>query len=209
MGNSEVFELIRLIAEDIAFFLIKNRIVDIERRDEYVYGAEVLLLNLINIIMALVISIVSKSLLHFIAFIIVFAPLRIFTGGYHAKTTKKCFIVFTMLYVLSVVLVKAAPKLYTNSLALVGFATTLMVVILCAPIVHTNNPLSAEEHQRNRLVSIILAIIDSLLFILLYSKSASSAASIMIFVYIIGILMILALFTNKPRRNKSDEKDQK
>lgn len=33
------------LAVDIAFLLIKNKIVDIQQRDVYVYGLEVILLN--------------------------------------------------------------------------------------------------------------------------------------------------------------------
>ena len=68
--------MFRNLAEDIAYLLIKNKIVDIEKRDIYVFGVEVLLLNSLNILTALVVSIITVTKLHFLAFILVFCIYR-------------------------------------------------------------------------------------------------------------------------------------
>ena len=189
--------MFRYIAEDIAFLLIKNKIIDIEKRDECVYGAEVLLLNLSNILTALIISVLTKSMLHFAAFMLIFVPLRIFTGGYHAKTSEVCYLITTATYVLSVLCVKRFPEMYSSIPALIALSVLIVPMILLAPIEHKNNPLSAYERKRNRLVSIALIAFDSLLFIALFLLSNSAATSIMIFMAINSVIMLIGSLANR------------
>ena len=197
--------MFRYIAEDIAFLLIKNKIVDIEKRDECVYGAEVLLLNLSNILTALIISILTKSMLHFVAFMLIFVPLRIFTGGYHAKTSENCYLITSAMYALTVLCVKLMPDLYSNIPAIITFAVLIVPIVLFAPVEHKNNPLKPNEHRRNRLISIVLTAVDSLIFIALFILSISTATSVMIFMAVDSILMMIGLLMNRIARSKNME----
>lgn len=197
--------MFRYIAEDIAFLLIKNKIVDIEKRDECVYGAEVLLLNLSNILTALIISILSKTMLHFVAFMLIFVPLRIFIGGFHAKTSESCYLITSTTYALTVLCVKLMPELYTNIPAIITLAILIIPIILFAPVEHKNNPLNTDERRRNRLISIILTAVDSLIFITLYILSIPTATSVMIFMVVDSVLMIIGLLINRIGKFKNME----
>lgn len=189
--------MFRYIAEDIAFLLIKNKIVDIEKRDECVYGAEVLLLNISNILTALIISLLTKSMLHFATFMLIFVPLRIFTGGYHAKTSESCYLITSAMYALTVLCVKLMPELYSYIPAIITFAILIVPIILFTPVEHKNNPLSADERRRNRLISIILTAVDSLIFISLVILSISTATSVMIFMAVDSVMMIIGFLKQK------------
>ena len=189
--------MFRNLAEDIAYLLIKNKIVDIEKRDIYVFGVEVLLLNLLNILTALLVSIITGTKLHFLAFILVFVPLRIFSGGYHAKTSEVCYLITTATYVLSVLCVKRFPGMYSSIPALIALSVLIVPMILLAPIEHKNNSLSTYERKRNRLVSIALIAFDSLIFIALFLLSNSAATSIMIFMAINSVIMLIGSLANR------------
>ena len=80
------------LAVDIAFLLIKNKIVDIEQRDIYVYGLEVILLNGSLLIVFLIASMLCEAMLNFWAYLILFLPIRSFSGGYHAEKSESCFV---------------------------------------------------------------------------------------------------------------------
>ena len=84
--------MFRYFAENIAFILIKNKMLNIKNREIYVYSIEVILLNLTLLLSLLGISIVGKGLLFFIGFLLFFIPIRTFAGGYHAKHSETCFI---------------------------------------------------------------------------------------------------------------------
>ena len=185
--------MFRYLAEDIAFLLIKNKIVDIEKRDIYVYGLEAILLNLLNILTALTISILSNTMLHFGMFMLIFIPLRLFIGGYHAKTSESCYVITTTIYILTVLAVKFLPDLYCNIPAIITLIIFIIPIIALAPAENTNNPLSASQRKRNRFISLILTAIDSLIFIMLALNSYRVATSIMIFIAVNSVLMVLGI----------------
>ena len=83
--------MFRYFAENITFVLIKNKVLNIEKRDTYMYAIEVILLNSILLLTFLGVSIVGKNLLLFVGFLLFFIPIRTFAGGYHAKHSEVCF----------------------------------------------------------------------------------------------------------------------
>lgn len=198
--------MFRYLAEDIAFLLIKNKIVDIEKREECVFGVEVLLLNLTNILTALIISLISNTMLHFAAFMLIFVPLRIFTGGCHAKTSERCYLITTAVYALSVFSVKQLPDLYSYIPATITLVVLIVQILLSAPVENKNNPLNSEAQKRNRLISIVLTAFDSLIFVILYLLSNTAATSVMIFIAVDSILMLIGLMKNKSEKKQNGGK---
>ena len=65
------------LSENIAFLLIKNKILDIENRDIYIYSLEVISLNLSIVMICFLMSIFTNSLIHFAAYVLFFIPLRL------------------------------------------------------------------------------------------------------------------------------------
>lgn len=190
--------MFRHIAEDIAFLLIRSKAVNIEERDVYVFGLEVLLLNSINVLMALIISLITNTMWHFAAFVLIFAPLRIFSGGYHAKRSETCFVISTLVYIASVLIVKLYPRLYASTaVTAVLFAASILITVILAPVVNKNNPLSEHERKRNRLISVVLITVDSMLFIMLRRLEFFAAMSVMIFLVVNSITMLAGALKEK------------
>lgn len=190
--------MFRYIAEDIAFLLIKSKAINIEERDVYVFGLEVLLLNSINVLTALIISLISGTMWHFAAFLLIFAPLRIFSGGYHAKRSETCFVISTLVYIASVLIVKLYPLLYVNTVITAALLIpSVLLTVSLAPVVNKNNPLREDERKRYRLVSIVLIVFDSVIFIMFKCWDFSPAASVMIFLAVNSITMLAGLISDK------------
>lgn len=95
--------MLKQISEDIVFCLIRRKILDVQKQELYTYGMGVILLNGGVLLSAFVISFLTDTLLHFIFFIAIFCPLRILAGGYHAKTSGRCFLHSNGIYILSIV----------------------------------------------------------------------------------------------------------
>lgn len=180
--------MFRYISEDIVFWLIKNNIIEIDEREVYIYGLEALLLNITNIFTALVISILTCSAGHFIAFLTVFVPLRAFAGGFHAKTSTRCYIYTTLLYGITVLLIKLCPLLYQNSMVKILFIIVIIIIIKLAPQKNNNHILDKKTILRNKIVSIVLIVLDSLIIIMLHNVIASS---MIIFIAVVSILLFL------------------
>lgn len=198
--------MFRYIAEDIAFMLIKSKVADIEEREIYVFGLEVLLLNSINVLTALIISLISGTMWHFATFLLIFAPLRMFSGGYHAKRSETCFVISTLVYIASVLTVKLYPLLYTNTVvATVLLVLSVLLTIVLAPVVNKNNPLNKDERKRNRLISIVLISVDSVIFIMFKCWELSPAVSVMIFLAVNSVMMLVGAVEGSSGKRKGND----
>lgn len=183
--------MLKNIADEIAFILVRNRIIDSEKRELYAYGAEVVLLNLINLIIPLVISLLSGTLRHYIVFILVFIPLRISSGGYHAKKSENCIIISTLLYVMSIFLFNLSLIEYVNVILFILFIFSILAIAIFAPVENINNTLNFKSRKRNRLVSLLLVSVDSIAILLL---EAYISSSVIIFVILASTLMVIGKF---------------
>lgn len=185
--------MFRYISEDIVFWLVKNKIIEIDDCEVYIYGLEALLLNTTNIITALIISILTNTISHFMVFLTVFVPLRVFAGGVHAKSSMSCYIYTTLLYGITVFLVKLCPLIYRNLPMQILFVIVIITIIALSPQKNQNHELDEETILRNKIVSIVLIILDSLIFIILYNLHNVTASSIIILIMVIPILLILEI----------------
>lgn len=186
--------MFRNLSEDIAFLLVRKRIVDNEKREMYSYGAEVILLNTFNLLISFIISLFSSTMSHFMIFVLVFIPLRMSIGGYHAKTSGACAIISTLLYIASIVIPNLIPLKTKNAILLILFALSVVAIFIYAPIENENNLLSSELKKRNRLTSLILASADSIATIIACIFVPCIASSIMIFVILASALMLISRF---------------
>lgn len=179
------------ISSDIAFLLVRKRIVDNEKRKIYEYGAEITLLNTLNIVIPFVVSLIFGTMIHFVTFVLVFIPLRICIGGYHSKKSEHCVIIPTILYVLSVLL----PTLLPSSLKMLILATlfvlSVLAILLCAPVENKNNTLCKKSKKMNRLFSLVLISTDSIALVITCVVARNIATSIMTFVILAGFLMFI------------------
>lgn len=189
--------MFRYMAEDIAFMLIKCKVADIGEREIYVFGLEVLLLNSVNVLMALITSLVSGTMWHFMAYLLFFVPLRIFTGGYHAKKSEICFVISALVYIASVLVARLYPQICDNSvIALLLLVAVISLTMILAPVVNSKNPLSESECKRNKLVSVVLVTVDSVAYIVLECLGFYSTSSIIIFLIINTVMMLLGIAGN-------------
>ncbi len=182
--------MFRNLAEDIAFLLIKHKILDIEQRDIYIYGLEVILLNGGLVLMFLTISLLFGVMINFWAYLIFFLPIRIFSGGYHAKISERCFVLSTVMYGLSIALTKFIPLLYTLWEWRIAGIVSLFVILVMAPLINENNPLSKTQRKRNRIIVYILLVLDLAFFILSCNYAWIIAANELVFIIFEAFLLL-------------------
>lgn len=190
--------MFRSLAEDIVFTLIKHNIVDSSKRELYEYGAEVVLLNLSNILISLAISAITSTWIHFLVFMLIFVPLRIFCGGYHAKKSEICFVTSTAAYFLSALFYTAIPQLPAWT---IGAVWLLWIFIVCiSPVENRNNELDQKSRKRNRRISIGLISLDSIIFTILTIYHQKMAVSILIFIVLLSLLLFAGVLETQTER---------
>lgn len=178
------------IAEDIVFVLIRHKILDIDPRDVYIYGTEIIILNGSLLIIFMLMSFLFKEWNHFLAYLIIFIPLRIFTGGYHAKTSEHCFWLSITIYGISLMFVHFMQYLNVEwELKFISIISCIIILVM-TPLINENNPLSESQKNRNRIITYAFLVFDLILFILLDSSYSEFTISELIFVCLNALLLI-------------------
>lgn len=179
------------LAVDIAFLLIKNKIVDIQQRDIYVYGLEVILLNGSLLIVFLIASLLCGEMINFLAYFVFFLPLRLFSGGYHAEKSESCFVLSTIMYGISIAVTKFFPLLYLNWKWITAGVISVVVILVLSPMVNENNPLTKAQRKRNRIIVCVLLAVDLVVFILSCNFNWRIASNELVFISMNALLLIL------------------
>lgn len=156
-----------------------------------------ILLNGGLLLVFLLISLLFSTMINFWAYLIFFLPLRIFSGGYHAKTSECCFILSTIMYGFSVAVVKLLPLLYTDFYWWIAGTVSIFTILIFA-----NNPLNKVRKKRNRIIVCSLIITDLVFFILCFIFNWKIATHEMIFVIFDAVFLIIGKISQYISNNK-------
>ncbi len=146
------------LTEILVKYLVENEIVKSERKEEYIYGIEMIFGKVVNYFTIGVISIINRNVMPTLVFAIAFFAMRERTGGYHANTFLRCYVGTTALYLaisLGVTTI-ISGKIWIYILILIF---SWIIIIEFAPVNHPNVSLSAEEVSKWRKSSILMLLI--------------------------------------------------
>ena len=158
-------------ADILAEWLIKSEVIKKEEKEIYVYAAYSLFLSIVPFLMSVTLGIVMGQVLHSVILILPFMLIRKFSGGYHAKNSKKC-----LAYSWGILFMFTYVACQTTWNTAIGFITILAVIHLCvfSPIDSANRKLAEEEQVEYKKWTILwvlfwVVIMAVLLFLGLYS----------------------------------------
>lgn len=129
-------------------------------------------------------------MVNFLAYLIFFVPLRIFTGGYHAKTSEKCFVISTLIYGASIAAVKIFPLLYRCWEGIAAGLISALIILVMVPLINENNPLNQHRKKRNRIIAYFVLLIDLVFFIFCCKIKWQIATNELIFIAMDSVLLV-------------------
>lgn len=189
--------MFRYLAEDIAFLLIKNKILDIEDRDIYVYGLEAILLNSLLLIAMFLVSLPFGAVMHFLGFVVFFIPLRMFVGGYHAKRSETCFVVSVVIYVITLVITMFNPYIYRNRWLMVVTIISLVILLVWSPVINPKHPLADYQIKRNKKIAYTIIALEFALFLVFCKLNLTIASSLEVFILTVTIVFLIGKVETK------------
>ena len=189
--------MFKRLSEDIIFLLIKNKKLDIESYDIYLYAIEVILLNGSILLVCLVMSILLGELSHMLAFILFFIPLRMLVGGYHCKKSELCFICSLGMYGLSMFVMRYTEIPYVNMVIQILAAVLVIVIIIFSPLIHPNHPLEDYQIRRNKKITYGVIAVDFVLYAIFYKFNLTMAIREAIFIIFVAFTFMLGRMEDK------------
>ena len=186
------------ISQDIVFYCSKKNILHQEKKEIYEYAIEVILLNGSLLLTFLGLSLLAKQFLFFVYFICFFVPLRMYSGGFHAKSSEACYGISVLGFSMAMMIVKYKSFLLETSLCRVLAVVMIAILFLFSPIENENHPLDKHHKQRNKRITRVLTVIDLILLIVFCMNGTRVATYESIFIVMNGILLLIGkLFTVK------------
>lgn len=137
------------VSHRIAAFLAYRGIIpeEPEKLKVYEYGLELILGDIINFLSIVLLSVCLQGVWTGLLYLLCFTSVRIFSGGYHAKTHMRCNLTMIVWYLLfsalNIFLIKADWRILS-----VGTLMTYVPLIRYAPAPNENRPLSQAMRRK-------------------------------------------------------------
>ena len=166
-------------------FIIQHSDVKREDADIIAFGVKYGLITLAEILGMVVISFLMRELIPGAVILIAFISIRVYAGGYHAKTLPRCVVMSTILFTL---IILGYKMLYLPIIVKGLIALFLGVLILIfSPVENDNRRLSKNEKKVFKNRALIFYSISLIIFMLIKKLSNILVwAYLMILVVLIG-----------------------
>lgn len=136
-------------------------------RDVYLFGMHQILLLLINLMSMTAIGILFHQLWQCLLYMVLFIPLRIYAGGFHACSPYRCYFYSIGCIIIAMLLV----RFDCLGFLFCGILSTFcgIVIFLLAPVEDHNKPLEDVEIIHYRVRTQIVLVVEGMLLIVFES----------------------------------------
>lgn len=180
----------------ISVFLTENmrreKVIKEEEVEIYQYGIQITMANLINLLGILAIGVLLKTLMFIILFYCVFSSLRIFCGGYHAKSFQNCFLLTMLIFSGNSIASRIIDVMPWLSIAISVLLFTF--IIIKAPIENEFRPLNREEQKKFKQYGLIVCCFWTIVSFVFIKKAIMT---VVFFAEITVLVLMLATENTK------------
>jgi len=149
--------------------LVKSGLIRREDKEIYLFGTETALLKIAHYSTMIIIGICFGMILQTIIFIIAYTALREYSGGYHASTRIRCYIISLLVMIFTLLFIKLCPIKIMLWISFFSLIFSYVLIFLMAPVENLNKPLDTEEQNRYRMIARIIATAEvSISFFLIF-----------------------------------------
>lgn len=143
--------------------LIRSNSAVEEKRAIYEYGFQLMFNALVNGVSFLTLALISKTFVPCLFFMIGFFTIRGLSGGFHASSPLKCYLLSTISQVLFILIYNVIPSSIYLALFSVATPTIIIALFIFAPVDHKNKPFYGTEYvrfkKRSRMYALIIPFV--------------------------------------------------
>lgn len=183
------------IADNIVKWMLNSQIIEENKAVICRWGISHILDTAFNIVTFLIIGILFNMPVETIVFTLGYIPLRIYAGGYHAKTPFRCWCLSNIILAVSLVIVQNAEKCYIAF----GILSLIAIVglIILMPVEDLHKPLDENDRKKYKKRGVAILAVEiciSVVFTLLHhSKISLVLSSIWV---LLSVMLILGVIKN-------------
>jgi accessory gene regulator B len=185
----------------ITCILERHHVVNESNQEVIRYGIWILIFNTLSVLTALIIGVVMNGMIEVITFVILYKPLRVYAGGYHAKSPGVCCVVSALLTIAAVLAMKfVILPVYI----IVGiWIVSAIVILILSPVEDKNKPLDELEIKVYKKRAIIVWAIEVILGLISVVSNLLRFAACMAWVLAAACVMVIAGKAKRIRENRN------
>ncbi len=141
--------------------LLEFEIISVDKKDNYLYGIEMLIMKIFGFVVVGIIAIIDKMYIETTVFYITFKTLRAYTNGYHSKYYWVCLIESAVVYIF--ICFVAAPfvmKYLYESYFITGIA--MIFIFIIAPVNSESIMFNEKEIKKHKEKTKYILTIDGI-----------------------------------------------
>lgn len=185
------------LSECIADFLLSQKVIKKQEKEIYVYGTQLVISSIINLLICITISLLLGELINGLIFFAIFSSLRRFTGGFHCKTFIMCNVVFSSIVALALLSNTFLGKVFENYvIVMVTAIFNLICILLFSPVYNENKKLTYLQKRRFLILSIIVYAIHIAFYLTLLIVFDVKLNIIVIGDLIVSLMIIWGVINN-------------
>lgn len=162
------------------------------KRAVYLYGMECFLNELVSNCLLLFCALLLHRIWEMLVWIVVFTSLRVNAGGIHASSHGACIGFSTLTGCICVLAYPVFCRSFFLTAACAGIS--IVIVLLFAPVIHKNHPVSDQKKKSARIWAISIAAADTIAVFILYPLAPLLAAMILAGFLSASLMISFALF---------------
>lgn len=160
--------MINKISELILQKYLLGASINQEDKELYQYGITLMFTHIFFFAFALICGAILSCLIESLIFYTEFQLIRIFAGGYHASSERKCEIMSSLLILACILLIRLASTVKFDKIVLtIAIISAICIFILC-PLDTPEKPLSNKEFRCFRKLSRLILLILIAIIIISY-----------------------------------------
>lgn len=153
------------LSDYIATMLSSYGIIQKDKISLCSYGLEIFISSSIEVICILILSLIVHNFAETLLFFTAFIPLRIYSGGFHAETRLKCFLVSLAVYAIFTLIILKTPYEIYYLINLSIAAISQIIVLTASPIIHHNKSVNEKEKIYYRKKSLTICTIETVIIL--------------------------------------------
>ena len=148
------------ISDRIVQQLLKWKIIVQEEYEIYLFGVQQLISNILNVLSAIIIGLITREVLPCMIFLICFTAIRQYAGGYHASTRPRCYLLSMSVVAVVLAIIRYVTISFWLLVGLLIIAS--LVILLLSPVDTENKRLDNIEQNYYRRKAIVIWGIESI-----------------------------------------------
>lgn len=188
--------MIEKLSRTLVGYLLKENVIENNEDDieYYQYGLEITISSLLNVALILILGIAFGSIVESIIFLVLFIPIRQFTGGFHAGSYLRCNLSFCVCFTVLISAYWLTCDIITTYIAILIASVCTLVIFARCPIENPNKPISDKRKLFHRITATVMSAVYSSVGIALLSFENKYGALVLYTLLLVTVLIIIAIF---------------